>query len=150
VRVRAPGAAAHLVVGRVAGVRGDSLILREPGGPGETVLALAMVRTVEVGRGGDPNGSALRGLVLGTAAGAVAFGAIGFASAGGDPQGPSRLANAAWVGGILGVPIGAVVGGLTGHKRGTLRWVPLPPVSGVTVAPVGEGRVAFGLTVPAP
>ena len=148
VRVSAPGAAARPLVARVVAVRGDSLVLQEPGAPGETLGPLAAVRTVQVGRGGDPSGSALRGLVLGSAAGALAFGAIGFASASGDPQGPSRLANAAFVGGILGVPLGAVVGGLAGHRRGTLRWVPLPPGAGVTVAPGAEGGVAVGLSLP--
>jgi hypothetical protein len=147
VRVSAPGAPP--VVAHVVGVRGDSLVLREPGGPGETVVALGAVRTVEVGRGGGRAASTRSGLILGTAAGALAFGAMGFASAGGDPQGPSRLVNAAWVGGILGVPLGAVVGGLAGHRRGALRWMPLPPVAGVAVAPGGEGGVAVGLTLPA-
>ncbi len=61
VRVRAPGAAARPVVARVVGVRGDSLVLREPGSRGETAVALAAVQALEIGAGRNRTRSALRG-----------------------------------------------------------------------------------------
>ena len=53
------------MVARVAGVRGDSLILRRPGSRGETAVALAGVQALEIGAGRTRTASALRGAGIG-------------------------------------------------------------------------------------
>jgi hypothetical protein len=148
VRVRAPGA--RPVVARVVGVRGDSLVLREPGSRGETAVALSGVRTLEIGAGRDRTASTLRGAAIGSVVGALAIGTLGYVAAKNDPyQTDPPSTNALWMGGFFGVPIGAGIGGLAGYAIGTERWVLLPPLAGVTVAPGREGGVALGLTLPA-
>jgi hypothetical protein len=138
------------VVARVVGVRGDSLVLREPGSRGETAVALSGVQALEIGAGRDRTASALRGAAIGAAVGAAAIGAVGYVAASDDPsQGNSPSTNALWMGGFFGVPMGAGIGGLAGYAVGTERWVLLPPLAGVTLAPGREGGVAVGLTLPA-
>lgn len=150
VRVRAPEAGARPVVARVVGVRGDSLVLRVPGSRGETAVALSGVRALEIGAGRTRSRSALRGAAIGVAVGAVAIGTLGYVAAKNDPyQTNPPSTNALWMGGFFGVPIGAGIGGLAGYAVGTERWVLLPPLAGVAVAPGREGGVALGLTFPA-
>lgn len=148
VRVRAPGT--RPMVARVVGVRGDSLVLREPGSRGETAVALSGVRTLEIGAGRNRTASTLRGAAIGAVVGAAAIGALGYAAASNDPyQTDPPSTNALWMGGFFGVPIGAGIGGLAGYAIGTERWVLLPPLAGVTVAPGREGGLALGLSIPA-
>jgi hypothetical protein len=148
VRVLAPGA--RPVVARFVGIRGDSLVLREPGSRGETAVALSGVRTLEIGAGRDRTASTLRGAAIGAVVGAVAIGTVGYVAAKNDPyQTSPPSTNALWMGGFFGVPIGAGIGGLAGYAIGTERWVLLPPLAGVAVAPGREGGVALGLTLPA-
>lgn len=152
VRVRAPGAAARPVVARVVGVRGDSLVLRAPGSRGETAVALAAVQALEIGAGRTRTAPALRGAGIGAGVGAVVIGALAYAANRGDEWAVEHGTvgrNALWVGGFLGVPLGAAVGGLAGYAVGTERWVLLPPLAGVAVAPGREGGVAVGLALPA-
>lgn len=150
VRVRAPEAGARPLVARVVGVRGDSLVLREQGSRGETAVALAGVQALEIGAGRNRTRSALRGAAIGAAVGAVAIGTVGYVAASNDPyQENPASTNALWMGGFFGVPLGAGIGGLAGYAIGTERWVLLPPLAGVTVAPGRDGGVALGLTLPA-
>ncbi|HEV2733594.1 MAG TPA: hypothetical protein VGV85_02110, partial [Longimicrobiaceae bacterium] len=152
VRVRAPEAGARPVVARVVGVRGDSLVLREPGSRGETAVALSGVRTVEIGAGSDRTASALRGVAIGAGVGGVAIGALAYMAGRQDEWAVEQGTvgrNTLWMAGLFGAPLGAAVGGLAGYARGTQRWVLLPPLAGVTVAPGREGGVALGLSLTA-
>lgn len=151
VRVRGP-AAARPVVGRVAGVRGDSLVLRGRGDRGETVVALAEVRTLEIGSGRARTASTLRGAAVGAVVGAAAIGALAYRNAQRDEflvENGEVGRTVLWAAGLGGAPLGAVAGGLVGYGIGTERWVLLPPLAGVTVAPGPQGGLALGLTLPA-
>lgn len=151
VRVRAPGAARPLVA-RVVGVRGDSLVLRRPGSRGERAVALSGVQALEIGAGRYRTRSALLGAGVGAVVGAAAIGAIAYRNALDDEflvENDEVGRTALWAAGFSGVPLGAAVGGLVGYAIGTERWVLLPPLAGVTVAPGRDGGVALGLTLPA-
>ncbi|HLL48066.1 MAG TPA: hypothetical protein VK399_15240, partial [Longimicrobiaceae bacterium] len=148
VRVRASGAGP--VVARVAGVRGDSLVLRDFESRGETAVALSAVQALELGAGRTRSRSTVRGAAIGAALGAVAIGTLGYVAASNDPQQSTPPStNALWMGGFFGVPIGAGIGGLAGYAIGTEHWVLLPPLAGVAVGPGRDGGVALGLTFPA-
>jgi protein involved in polysaccharide export with SLBB domain len=151
VRVRGP-AAARPVVGRVVGVRGDSLVLLRSGSRGETVVALAEVRTLEIGAGRARTASTLRGAAVGAVVGAAAVGALAYRNAQRDEflvENDEVGRTVLWAAGLGGAPLGAVAGGLVGYGIGTERWVLLPPLAGVTVAPGPRGGLALGLTLPA-
>ncbi len=84
-------------------------------------------------------------------AGAAAIGALAYRSALDDEflvEHDEVGRTALWAAGFSGAPLGAAVGGLVGYSVGTERWVLLPPLAGVTVAPGREGGVAVGLALP--
>lgn len=150
VRVRGP--AARPVVGRVVGVRGDSLVLRGRGDRAETAVALAEVRTLEIGAGRARTASTLRGAAVGAAVGAAAIGAIAYRNGRRDEflvENGEVGRNVLWAAGLGGAPLGAVAGGIVGYGIGTERWVLLPPLAGVAVAPGPGGGLTLGLTLPA-
>ncbi len=151
VRVRG-SAAARPVVGHVVGVRGDSLVLRGRGDRGETAVALAEVRTLEIGAGRARTASTLRGAAVGAVVGAAAIGALAYHNAQRDEfvvEHDDVGRTVLWAAGLGGAPLGAVAGGLVGYGIGTERWVLLPPLAGVTVAPARQGGIALGITLPA-
>jgi len=151
VRVRGP-AASRPLVGRVVGVRGDSLVLRVRGDRGETTVALAQVRTLEIGAGRARTASTLRGAAVGAVVGAAAIGALAYRNAQRDEflvDNGEVGRTVLWAAGLGGAPLGAVAGGVVGYGIGTERWVLLPPLAGVTLAPGRRGGLALGLTLPA-
>ncbi|HEV2148633.1 MAG TPA: hypothetical protein VGR37_14610, partial [Longimicrobiaceae bacterium] len=149
VRVIAPTVAPEPAVAQVMGVRGDSLVLRDPYTGREQVLPLDAVQALEIGAGRSRTRSTLRGAAIGAGVGAVAIGALGYAAVRDDTQSDPGL-NALWMGGFFGAPLGGALGGLAGWSVGTERWVRLPPLTGVTVAPGRDGTLALGLARPAP
>jgi hypothetical protein len=147
VRVRVTDAAAQPVVAHVVGVRGDSLVLRDPASGAETAVPLAGVQTMEIGAGRSRAANARRWATVGAGFTGVVAGLVSYAAASGDPD-ATPAANAL-LGGVLGAPLGAAVGWVAGYANGGERWVRLPPLTRVTVAPGREGGVALGLTFPA-
>lgn len=147
VRVRVTDAAAQPVVAHVVGVRGDSLVLRDPASRAETAVPLAVVQTMEIGAGRSRSANARRWATVGAGFTGVVAGLVSYAAASGDPD-ATPAANAL-LGGVLGAPLGAAVGWVAGYANGGERWVRLPPLTRVTVAPGREGGVAVGLTLPA-
>lgn len=146
-RVRVTDAAAQPVVAHVVGVRGDSLVLRDPVSRAETAVPLAGVQTMEMRAGRSRGENARRWATVGAGFMGVVAGLVSYAAASGDPD-ATPAANAL-LGGILGAPVGAAVGGVAGHANGGEWWARLPPLTRVTVAPGREGGVAVGLTLPA-
>lgn len=153
VRVRARGATARPLVARVVGVRGDSLVVRAAGSPGETAVPLAEVDALEIGAGRARTASTLRGAAVGAAVGAALIGAVAYRIGQGDEwlvEHGEVGRNALWAAGFTGVPVGAAVGGLAGYAIGTERWLLLPPLARVAVSPGRDGALAVGVTLPAP
>ena len=147
VRVHAPEAAAQPVVGRVLGVRGDSLVLRDTLSRAETTVPVAGVQTLEMGVGRSRGATARRWATTGAMITGGVAGLVSYAAASGDPD-ATPLVNGL-IGGVLGAPVGAVVGGVAGYAGGGRGWVPVPPPARVTVAPGRDGSMAVALTLPA-
>lgn len=120
VRLTAPAVAPQPMVGSVAALTADSLLLTRGGGARLQIDA-RQVQSLAVSAGRNRWGWALRGAVVGLLAGGV----IGARAAGsGDETGLAAFAG--FVAGVLvGTPLGAGVGAVAAPERWTP--VPLPP-----------------------
>ncbi len=149
VRVTAPTVAENHLVGTVAAVDADTLVLgvnhgtSSCFGQGVTIMKLsipfASMTSLEVSRGKKSNVG--KGLGIGFLAGAALGAAIGFA-AGDDPPGFLAFSSEqkAAAGAILGSLAGGVIGGVVGATGPSERWetVPLDQIR-VSLEPRGGG-----------
>lgn len=119
VRVSAPAVSAKPMSGGVAFMDSDSIVLTQDGDR-RTTLPLSAVRRLEVSRGRDRWAGAFRGAGIGGLAGGAAFAGL-MVLQDGVVDGWTYLAFIA--GGVIGVPAGFIVGGLTGVERWDERTV---------------------------
>lgn len=139
VRVSAPGVGR--TTGRVAGLRGDTLLLRTAAG--EAAVPLGPVRTVEVSKGR----SAWRGAAVGAAAGGAVLGTF-LALVAPEPRGCDYLCFNRPQGFVIGAVLGAVPGGVLGALIGREEWERLPVGAVVGLGPAAAGGVAVSARVP--
>lgn len=128
VRVVASGGFTPAVnIGRVLGLRGDTLLLQRDGNTDSAAIPLALLTTVESSRG--LHRATMKGLGYGFAAGAIAGAIVGAASY--QPCGPGFACfdvgrgGAAAIAGGAGALLGTVVGGIIGLSHQTEAWEPV-------------------------
>ena len=117
VRVSAPALDDRLIYGRVVALGGDSLVLAASSGVARTRIPVIEVQRIEASRGRDRFMYALRGAGIGAVVGLVAG---GFAARDSD----AGMAGIAFIfiGGALGVPVGAAAGALAAPERWQVAW----------------------------
>ena len=139
VRVTAPTVAENRLVGTVAAVDADTLVLGVKHGTSSLAIPFASMTSLEVSRGKKSNVG--KGLGIGFLAGAALGAVIGFA-AGDDPPGFLAFSSEqkAAAGAILGGLAGGVIGGVVGATGPSERWetVPLDQIR-VSLTPRGGG-----------
>jgi hypothetical protein len=117
VRLTAPSIAEHPLVGRVAGLTVDSLLL-ERGGGARLQIDSREVRALSVSAGHDR----WRGALIGAGIGLLTGGVLGARAAGHNDD----TGLAAFVGFVAGVVVGTPLGAGVGALAAPERWIALP------------------------
>lgn len=158
-RVRVVEPAAGRIVGTIAGVRGDTLLVASRGGV--HALPVSSIRTLQVSRGRPPRlASALEGGALGLLTGtAGAIGGILLADLTVNQDCEREedpllcLSTGQWVllGVMIGAPMGAASGAVLGFAFPRERWrsIPVAAAPALTLHPRGGG-VQVGITLRVP
>lgn len=148
-RVRLTTAGAPALVGTLVGSDADSLRLRIPGEPTSVAVARSRVRRLEISRGWRR--ATVAGAALLAPAGALA-GAVLAGRSAPTPRGYSaldlydgetRTLTGAWIGGAIGLVVGAVIGSQVRRERWE-DWPQRPRLVAFTTRGAGLGlTVAF-------
>jgi hypothetical protein len=150
VRITELGAATGAHAGTVVTASADTVVLKLDNGGQTAAFSLAKISELEVSRGLHGHAGAgvglgfLAGLGAGALVGSLVCGGESACYSGNDDMSGPVTAVAAGLGGVVGMAVGAVVGG--NHK--TEKWEAVPS-SGwhVSALPSGRGRFALALSV---
>lgn len=123
---------AQPLVGTVASMRGDTLVLRRDRTPTTAVVPLASVARIEVSRGVEPRGiSLLKGAATGALDGMLV---APLAYLPRDCEGMACFAETA----AISAGIGALAGGILGVASPRERWLPIALAVRVGLSPNGS------------